>query len=143
MIFDRTLWHRFDSCRLYLGVWRGREGMALGDEKYRGKWWNLSHSFERVFFSENDKIILMIYIFLILRILKQRRLNLKNSYKPSKIFLQYNFLVPPNKEGFVSWRKINPSKSSPSNYSFLFFNTLYSFSLQTRKQSRSRPHLMR
>jgi len=26
---------------------------------------------------------------------------LKNSYKPSKTLLQYNFLVPPNEEGLV------------------------------------------
>jgi len=47
---------------------RGGEGKALGGGKYRGKWRNLSHSFESVFL-ENDKVMLMIHIFLILRIL--------------------------------------------------------------------------
>jgi len=36
----------------------------------------------------------IINIFLILRILSQRRLNLNNLYKPSQILLQYNLLVP-------------------------------------------------
>jgi len=55
--------------RLCLGVWRGGEGKALEGGKYREKWRNLSHFFERVFFLENHKLMLMIHIFLILRIL--------------------------------------------------------------------------
>jgi len=33
---------------------------------------------------------------------------LKNSYKPSKTLIQYNFLVSPNENDFVLRRKINP-----------------------------------
>jgi len=52
-----------------LGVWRrGRGRKGFGGGKYRGKWRNLSHFFESVFL-ENDKVMLMIHIFLILRIL--------------------------------------------------------------------------
>jgi len=42
--------------------------------------------------------MLMINIFLILRMLQQHILNLKNSYKLSQTpqnLLQYNFLIPP------------------------------------------------
>jgi len=34
---------------LCLGVWRGRKGRVLQGEKYRRKWRNLSHFFEREF----------------------------------------------------------------------------------------------
>jgi len=51
--------------------------------------------FEKNSFLKNDKLMHMITIFLILK------LNLKNSYKPSKTLLQCNFLVPPNEEGLV------------------------------------------
>jgi hypothetical protein len=44
-------------------------------------------------FVENEKFILMINIYLILKTLYQYKLNVKNAYKLSKIFLQYNVLL--------------------------------------------------
>jgi len=77
----------------------------------------------------------MITIFLILK-----RIHI-NSLKPPKTLLQYNFLVPPNEEGFVLWRKVNPQIpplpffSISSTYSFLFSQAFPSLPLQTCKQS--------
>ena len=70
-------------------------------ENVEKKWRNFSHFFKRVFFLENYKLMFMIYIFLILRTLKQHGLNLKNSYKFFKTLIQYNFLIPSNKKGFL------------------------------------------
>jgi len=38
------------------------QGWALGGEKYRGKWRNLSH-FLKEYFLENNRLMLMINIF--------------------------------------------------------------------------------
>ena len=45
---------------------------------------------------------------------------MKNSHKPSKTLLQYNFLVPPNEEGLVLWNKVNPPKPSPPIFLYFF-----------------------
>ena len=82
--------------------------------------------------------MLMIIIYLILRILQQHILNLKNSYKHSKTLIQYNFLV----EGFIFWRKISPLKpllpisSISSSYSFLFFVPNISFPSPPNSQTK-------
>jgi len=83
----------------------------------------------------------MITIFLILKILYQHRLNLKNSYKPLKILIQYNFLVPQMMKVLYYEEKLTsqspplPFSSISSTYSFLFSQAFPSLPLQTCKQS--------
>jgi len=56
--------------RLCLGLWRREERKDIGGQKYREKLINLSHFLKDVFFFlQNDKLILKINIFFILRIL--------------------------------------------------------------------------
>jgi hypothetical protein len=58
-------------------------------------------------FVENEKKMLMINIFLIIRVLRKQRKDFRNLSKPSKILIQYIFLVHPYLGDFVLWRKIN------------------------------------
>jgi len=62
-------------------------------------------------------------LFLILRMLKQQRLNLKKYINLRKSLILNNFLVPQNQECFVSYKKKINSQSLPlmfSIYSFFF-----------------------
>jgi hypothetical protein len=81
---------------LCLGVWR--EGVE--------RKWEKSSIYLRVFV-ENEKKMLMINIFLIIRVLRKQRKDFRNLSKPSKILIQYIFLVHPYLGDFVLWRKIN------------------------------------
>jgi len=66
-----------------------------------------SFTFFESIFIENDKLMLMINIFLILRILLEHKLNLKNSYKSSNTDFEF-----PQVRGIL--KKNEPSKPSPS-----------------------------
>jgi len=108
-------------------VWEfGGEGKGrlwrVGNMGGNGK---IFHIFLKCNFLENDKLMFMINIFLILKIL--HRLNLKNSCKPSKTLIQYNFLVPKMRRICIM-KKNEPPKSSSLNVisstcSFIFFKT--------------------
>jgi hypothetical protein len=79
-----------------------------GSLEGRGGEWKreILNLFERVFV-ENEKKMLMINIFLIIRVLRKQRKDFRNLSKPSKILIQYIFLVHPYLGDFVLWRKIN------------------------------------
>jgi len=64
--------------------------------------------------------MLMIHLFLILRILQQCRINLKNSYKQqSKTLIKYNFVVPRLREVLYYYEEKLTSKTL-SNILYFF-----------------------
>jgi len=116
------------SFRLCLGVWRGGEGKRrLWRVRNIGENGKIFHIFWKSNLLENDKLMLMIDIFLIVRII--HRLNLKNSCKPSKTPQNpplIQFLSSSAWGGFCIMKKNEPPKASPSQC-HLFFPPAPSF----------------